>query len=71
MPAGPPTDPMAGQTAAVRYSLIASAERHGLDPQAYLTSVLANIAQTPITQLDRFLPDVWRASQNANAVGKS
>ena len=50
----------AAANAAVLYSLIASAERHGLDPQAYLTSVLANIAQTPITQLDQFLPDVWK-----------
>ena len=48
--------------AATLYSLIASAERHGLDPQAYLTSVLANIAQTPHTQLDQFLPDVWKAA---------
>lgn len=52
--------------AATLYSLIASAERHGLDPQAYLTGVLANIAQTPITQLDQFLPDVWRADHLAS-----
>ncbi|MCY2931610.1 MAG: IS66 family transposase [Planctomycetota bacterium] len=49
----------AAANAAILYSLIASAERHGLDPQAYLTSVLAKIASTPITQLDQFLPDVW------------
>jgi transposase len=48
--------------AATLYSLIASAERHGLDPQAYLTGLLAHIAQTPITQLDQFLPDRWRAA---------
>jgi len=46
--------------AATLYSLIASAERHNLDPQAYLTGVLVNIAQTPHTQLDQFLPDRWR-----------
>jgi transposase len=50
----------AAANAAVLYSLIASAERHGLDPQAYLTSVLAKIATTPITQLDQFLPEVWK-----------
>ena len=33
----------AAQTAAKLYSLIASAERHGVDPQRYLTSVLAKI----------------------------
>jgi hypothetical protein len=46
--------------AATLYSLIASAERHGLDPQAYLTGVLASIAQTPHTQLAQFLPDAWK-----------
>jgi len=55
-------DPAAAH-AATLYSLIASAERHGIDPQAYLTSVLANIAQTPITQLGQFLPDVWKRDQ--------
>ncbi len=52
-------DPAAAH-AAVLYNLIASAERHGVDPQAYLTGVLAQIAQTPMTQLDQFLPDVWK-----------
>ena len=52
----------AGQTAATLYSLIASAERHGVDPQRYLTSVLAKIATTPVGELDQFLPDVWKAS---------
>ncbi len=42
------------------WSLIASAERHGLDPQAYLTSVLAKIGQTPAAELNQFLPDVWK-----------
>jgi transposase len=49
-----------GQTAATLYSLIASAERHGVDPQRYLTSVLANLPTTPAGELDRFLPDVWK-----------
>ena len=50
----------AGQTAATLYTLIASAERHGVDPQRYLTSVLAKLAITPAGELDRFLPDVWK-----------
>ena len=49
----------AGQTAAMLYTLIASAERHGIDPQRYLTSMLAKIATTPVGELDQFLPDVW------------
>jgi len=50
----------AGQTAATLYTLIASAERHGVDPQRYLTSVLAKIASTPAGELGQFLPDVWK-----------
>jgi transposase len=49
----------AGGTAATLYTLIASAERHGVDPQRYLTSVLAKIATTPTSELGQFLPDVW------------
>jgi hypothetical protein len=47
------------------WSLIASAERHGLDPQRYLTSVLAKIGQTPAAELDQFLPDVWKRDDAA------
>jgi IS66 C-terminal element len=39
------------------YTLIASAQRHGLDPQAYLTSVLSKIGPTPLSQLNQFMPD--------------
>jgi transposase len=42
------------------WSLIASAERHSIDPQRYLTSVLAKIGQTPAAELGLFLPDVWK-----------
>jgi transposase len=55
----------AGQTAATLYSLIASAERHGVDPQRYLTSVLAKIASTPAGELEQFLPDVWKREDRA------
>jgi hypothetical protein len=50
---------------ATLYSLIASAQRHGLNPQAYLTSVLSQIATTPMSQLDQFLPDHWKADAEA------
>jgi transposase len=51
----------AGQSHARLWTLIASAERHGLDPQKYLRSVLAKIGSTPISELDQFLPDQWKA----------
>jgi transposase len=56
------------------WSLIASAERHGLDPQRYLTSVLAKIGQLPrdtaghipAADLAQFLPDVWKRDDAAD-----
>jgi len=51
----------AGQSHARLYTLIASAERHGIDPQKYLTSILAKIGQTKMSELEQFLPDVWKA----------
>jgi transposase len=52
---------VAAQRTATLYSLVASAERHGLDPQRYLTGVLARFAATPVSQLEQFLPDRWRS----------
>jgi transposase len=54
-----------GKAYAKLYSLIASAQRHGLDPQAYLRGVLAQIVTTPMSQLDQFLPDVWKSRLEA------
>jgi len=52
------------------WSLIASGERHGVDPQRYLTSVLAKIGQTPREELGQFLPDVWkREGDDQSAAG--
>jgi transposase len=57
----------AGESHARLYTLIASAERHGVDPQAYLTSVLAKISDTKLSDLDQFLPDVWKADSLAQS----
>jgi len=51
-----------GRTAAVLASLVASAKQHGLDPYVYLRDVLTRIAATPVSQLDQFLPDHWKAA---------
>jgi transposase len=47
------------------YTLIASAQRHGVDPEAYLRSVLAKIGQTPMSRIDQFLPEVWKAADTS------
>jgi transposase len=53
------------------WSLIASAERHGVDPQRYLTSVLAKIGATPREELGQFLPDVWKVEDAAEPLPDS
>jgi transposase len=54
-----------GAAHAILWSLLASAERHGLNPQRYMTSVLARIGQTKLSELEQFLPDVWKAGPDA------
>lgn len=53
------------------WSLIASCERHGIDPQRYLTSVLAKLPTTPADELDQFLPDVWAKEDTAEPIPSS
>jgi transposase len=57
----------AGASHARLWTLIASAERHGIDPQKYLTSVLAKIGQTKLSDLGQFLPELWKADADAQA----
>ena len=45
-----------GERAAAMYSLIGSAKLNGLDPEAYMTHVLARIADHPIRRIDELLP---------------
>lgn len=47
-----------GKSAAIAYTLIESAKLNGVDPQAWLTDVLARIADHKITRIDELLP--WR-----------
>jgi transposase len=58
-----------GHTAAVLYSLVASAKRHHLDPQAYLTDVLRRLpAITNPLALRALLPDRWAESHPEHVV---
>lgn len=56
-----------GHTAAILFSLIATCQRHKVEPFAYLRDVLARIAAAPMSQLDRFLPDRWQAERQRTA----
>jgi transposase len=48
-----------GQRAAAMYSLIETAKLNSLDPQLYLTDVLARIADHPARQIAELLPWRW------------
>jgi transposase len=48
------------QAHAALWTLIASAQRHDIDPQLYLRSVLAHLPALPPDQLQNYLPDVWK-----------
>lgn len=48
-----------GRTAAVLFSIIASCQRHHVDPFAYLRDVLTRIAAHPACRLAELLPDRW------------
>ncbi len=46
---------------AIAYTLIETAKLNGVDPQAWLTDVLARIAGHKITRLDELMP--WSYAQ--------
>jgi transposase len=52
--------PRGGQTAAVISSLTSTCRRHEINPQRYLTQLLVNLPDTPVSQLDEWLPDEWK-----------
>jgi len=52
-------------------ALCVYAEHGFLDMQAYLRHVLAHIAQTPLSQLEQFLPDVYKARLEAEKAGQA
>ncbi|GAG03044.1 unnamed protein product, partial [marine sediment metagenome] len=52
-----------GKSAAIAYTLIETAKLNGIDPQAWLTSVLSRIADHKINGIDELLP--WRYAQTS------
>lgn len=51
-----------GQRAAFVYSVIVTAKMNDVDPQAWLTDVLARIAAHPAHRVDELLPWNWKAA---------
>jgi hypothetical protein len=48
------------QAHAMLWSLIASAQRHGIDVQLYLRSVLARLPAATPDEIELYLPDRWK-----------
>ena len=45
------------------YTLIVTAKMNDIDPQAWLTDVLARVAEHPSRRLDELLPWAWKKTQ--------
>jgi len=54
-----------GATASVLFTLMATCQRHKIDPFAYLRDTLTRFAATPIQEIDQFLPDRWARTLTA------
>lgn len=57
--------PRGGQTAAILASMTSTCRRQEINPQLYLTQLLANLPTTPKDQLSLWLPDAWKHRQLA------
>ena len=57
-----------GERAAMMYSLIGTARLNGVDPLAWLTDVLARIADLPQSRLHELLPWEWTHLRKAPLV---
>ena len=58
-----------GERAAAIYSLIGSAKLNGLDPELYLRTVLAQIADHPISRIAELLP--WNLADTLQSVSQA
>jgi len=56
-----------GEHAASMYSLIGSAKLNGINPEAYLRTVLTRIADHPINRIEELLP--WNLFPDGAATG--
>ena len=54
-----------GRRAACLYTILETCRLNAVNPQAYLTDVLARIADHPINKISELLPWHWKASHTA------
>lgn len=53
----------AGEKSAILYTIVASAHRRGLDPEAYLTDIIRRIPTTPVEKMHTLTPAAWAAEK--------
>lgn len=51
-----------GQAAAAFFSIIGSARMHEIEPWAYVKDILTRMPRAPFSELESFLPDIWKKS---------
>ncbi|GMW03107.1 MAG: hypothetical protein AMXMBFR84_42430 [Candidatus Hydrogenedentota bacterium] len=49
-----------GRAAAIHYTLIQTAKRHGIDPYVYIRNVLLRLTTEPTLDLRQLFPDQWK-----------
>ena len=49
-----------GKNLAALYTLVATCEKHRINPIAYLTDVLVRVRSHPASRLDELLPQNWK-----------
>ena len=54
-----------GHRAAIFYSLIETAKRHGVNPFAYLRDVIGRVSSHPARDIAALLPPAWKKAQEA------
>jgi hypothetical protein len=57
-----------GERAAAMYSLIGSCKLNDIDPRAYLTHVLAHIADHKVNRIDELLP--WNVADRLHKIAR-
>lgn len=61
-------NPRGGETAAILASFTSTCKRHQINPQHYLTQLLNNLPDTPMSRLHEWLPDEWKKIQSMTRV---
>ena len=55
--------PKGGDAAALFYSLVETCRLNGVEPEAWLTDVIARIGDHPINRIDELLPWQWQMAR--------